>query len=75
MDGKKTEAVTVKLSIDMLHFIEVSAKQSGCESQGEYIRHLIESDHKKALSDLKLLSLALGVQINAGNNENQGSSQ
>jgi hypothetical protein len=70
MDGKKTEAVTVKLSADMLHFVEIRAQQSGCESQGEYIRHLIEQDHKKALSDLNLLSVALRIQINAGNEGN-----
>ena len=70
MDGKKTEAVTVKLSADMQRFAEIRAKQRGFESVGEYIRNLLEQDHKQALSDFKLLSLALGVQENAGNEGN-----
>lgn len=70
MDGKKTEAVTVKLSADMQRFVEIRAKQRGFESVGEYIRNLLESDHKQALADFNLLSLALGVQENTGNEGN-----
>lgn len=68
MDGKKTEAITVKLSLDMQRFAEIRANQRGFESIGEYIRSLLEADHKQALADFKLLSLALGVE---GNKENQ----
>ena len=67
MDGKKTEALTVKVSDDMRRFAEVRAAQRGFEAVGEYIRHLLEADHAKALADFKLLSLALGVQENEGN--------
>lgn len=37
----------------------------------QYIRSLLEADHKQALSDYNLLSLALGVEGNSGNRENQ----
>lgn len=67
MDGKKTEALTVKVSDDMRRFAEARAAQRGYESVGEYIRSLLEQDHKQALADFKLLSLALGVQENEGN--------
>ena len=70
MDGKKTEAVTVKLSADMHRFVEIRSRQKHFESPGEYIRALIESDHKQALADFNLLSLALGVQENSENEGN-----
>jgi hypothetical protein len=37
MDGKKTEAVTVKLSEEMHRFVEIRSQQKHFESPGEYI--------------------------------------
>lgn len=71
MDGKKTEAFTVKVSDDMHRFVEVRSRQRGFESAGEYIRSLLEADHKQALSDFRLLGLALGVEGNSGNEGNR----
>jgi hypothetical protein len=67
MDGKKTEAITVKVSDDMHRFVEIRSRQRGFESAGEYIRSLLEADHRQALSDFNLLSMALGVDGNSGN--------
>ena len=67
MDGKKTEAVTVKLSEPVKRFVDVRCKQEGMESPGEYIRSLIEADRQNAADNLTLLADALGVQINKEN--------
>jgi hypothetical protein len=66
MDGKKTEAFTVKCSTSMHDFVVARAKQGGFESPPEYIRSLLEAEHKKALHDFNLLSQALGIKDSVG---------
>ena len=47
----------------MKTFAKVRAEQLGMESSGEYIRHLLELDRQRAVTDLNLLAESLGLKV------------
>jgi hypothetical protein len=71
MADKLTDEITVKVSQSGKHFVVKRSEQYGFGSAGEYIRHLIDQDKKRASLDLSLLADALGLNVTVENLENQ----
>lgn len=69
MAEKLIEEMTVKVSPTGKRFVVARSKQLGMESAGEYIRHLLELDQRKAAEDLNLLADALGAKVIDENHE------
>jgi len=60
---KLTAEITVRVEDGMKTFAKVRAEQLGMESSGEYIRHLLELDRQRAVTDLNLLAESLGLKV------------